>query len=200
VDGEHISVITLSVLDLPSADLVDGEDGITKRKTIPEIPTTFTRPVVYMKPMDPHFSLTPDGHVLVSQPKSSKSVIWALAPPDPDTDSSDSDEPAPRGSQIQSLVLAHFPSFEPSADDGAVSRLERIEESSTRRNENNPPPSTRAPYDFEAPLEPRGNITTIPVDEWLPIDDKAMDMDLDDTYGRVAFGMKSGKVIILEFV
>jgi hypothetical protein len=38
------------------------------------------------------------------------------------------------------------------------------------------------------------------VDEWLPIDDKAMDMDLDDTYGRVAFGMKSGKVIILEFV
>lgn len=193
------NIICLSVLDLPPEDLLGAEDDFhigMKHHVAPEVRTTFTRPMIYIKPSDQEFALTPDRHILVSQPKASKSVVWALAPPYSLELEAESEELR----QMHSLVFAHFPPFDVAndkRDDGDWNMFKKMNpEKYGDRNL----PSLEQEYDFEAPLQARGKVITVDVSKWLPVDDKAMDLDLDDVYGRVALGMESGTVIILQFV
>lgn len=189
-DEDWVAIITLSVLNPNLAHVVDpGSDSLDR---IQHSHAEFTRPVVYIRPGEYTFSKTSDYHALVSQPAASKNAVWALAHHDSDR-------------QIQALVLAQFPSEYYNDDVYHTSdRNVAYDECSPDTRPQLPEPETTL-GNFEdsstsTPVKAKGKVLMIDVTEWLPIEEVAEDIDLDDVYGRVALGMKSGKVMILEFI
>jgi hypothetical protein len=188
--GCWMAVIALSILDPDTAHLV--ESGVDGEYGIRRFHAEFTRPVVYVRPEDYKFSKTSDYHALVSQPAASKSVVWALTHQE-------------SNHQIQLLVLTHFPSEHCDDDESHFSDHDVAYDgysTDTRPQVTEPvtEPETSNDQDESTPLKPKGDVLMIDVTDWIPFDETTEDIDLDDVYGRVALGMKSGKVIILEFV
>jgi hypothetical protein len=188
--GEWVAVIALSVLNPDTAHLVDS--GVDGEYGIRCFQAEFTRPVVYVRPESYRFSKTSDHHALVSQPAASKSVVWALTHQDSER-------------QIQALALTHFPS-EDCGDDESHSSDHDVAydgfstDASPEVPRLVPAAETSNDHAESTPLKPKGDVMMIDITDWIPFDETAEDIDLDDVHGRVALGMKSGKAMILEFV
>lgn len=180
VDGEPYLLVTMSILQVqyePSSN--DMQDGRMR------IETRFTRPLVHLSPHDT-LTRTPENHILVSQPKGSKNVLWALH-----------GEPDGVNSRISQLALGQFPSME---EDDRGRRPEKPLTLHGNESESESKAASGTAYDHDAPVTQRGKIIYIDVAKWITEGEIPMDIDLDDCLGRVALGMKSGKVLILEFV
>lgn len=187
--GCWIAVIALSILDPDTAHLVDS--GVDGEYGIRRFHAEFTRPVVYVRPEDYKFSKTSDYHALVSQPAASKSVVWALTHENSEQ-------------QIQALVLTHFPSEDCDEESHPSDHNVAYDGYSTDTRPQVPELVTEPEASNDQPesthLKPKGDVLMIDITDWIPPDETTEDIDLDDVYGRVALGMKSGKVMILEFV
>jgi hypothetical protein len=180
-DGPHL-LVAMSILDIQSESSLPAAE--CSRRT--RIETKFTRPLIHIS-FD-RLTRTPEHHILVSQPKGSKNVLWALTYNEGDD------------TRISRLALGQFPSMD---EDDQYNRGERPATSLTLRGNESESESNAASgiaYDHDAPVTQRGEIINIDVAKWIPEGETPMDIDLDDCLGRVALGMKSGKVLILEFV
>lgn len=174
ITHDNTQILALSLFDPASSDAV------------------FTRAIVYPVPNGVELSVSPADLVFLSQPKAAKASSWAIRyvpeveEREDEGEHQEGETPArPKLNQIDSIILAQFPTIEAS---------KKALETMLVRNhwpEN---------YNFDTPIKPVGKLIEIGVKGWLPKDDRVYDLDMDDTRGRIAAGLESGKVLILEFV
>lgn len=129
---------------------------------------------------------TTGNRFLGSQPRYATNTTWALR---------HSDKP----NIIAGLALSHFfpePALEAEARTDQPTPV--VDNADGGADVGAPDESTVEHRDTE--LKPQQRILQIKLPPSLPVTERAEDVDLDDRLGKVAFGMESGNVFILEFV